>query len=72
MKYRMANRTRKNSRKNNTRKHKGGKNGSRKLNPYMKFAQQERPKILKAHPEMRSDVVSVAKEIGKRWRALKA
>jgi len=67
----MANRNRKNknSRKNNTRKHKGG---ARKLNPYMKFAQQERPKILKAHPEMRSDVVSVAKEIGKRWRALKA
>jgi len=61
--------TRKNSRKNGTRKHKGG---ARKLNPYMKFAQQERPKILKAHPEMRSDVVSVAKEIGKRWRALKA
>jgi len=65
----MAKHTRKNTRKNGTRKHKGG---ARKLNPYMKFAQQERPKILKAHPEMRSDVVSVAKEIGKRWRALKA
>ena len=70
----MANRTRKNTRKNsrkntrkNTRKQNGGK---RPLNGYMKFAKKTRPEILREHPEMRSKVVDVAREIGKKWRAL--
>jgi hypothetical protein len=36
----------------------------------MKFAQKTRPEILRQHPEMRSKVVDVAREIGKKWRAL--
>lgn len=71
----MANRTRKNTRKNTTRKNTSRKTtrkvgGKRKLNGYMKFAQETRPEILRQHPEMRSKVVDVAKEIGKKWRAL--
>ena len=70
----MANRkntrknTRKTSRKNNTRKQAGG----RKMNPYMKFAQQERPKILRENPSLRSNVVAVARKIGEKWRSLSA
>lgn len=62
---RRNNNSRKNSRKN-TRKQKGG----RKLNRYMKFANKVRPEILRANPSLRSDVVSVARKIGEKWRAL--
>jgi hypothetical protein len=60
--------TRKN-RKNNgaTRKNRKQSGG----NAYMNFAKTERSKVLNDHPEMKSDVVAVAKEIGKRWRAMK-
>lgn len=44
--------------------------GKRKLNGYMKFAQKTRPEILRANPSLRSDVVSVARKIGEKWRAL--
>lgn len=46
--------------------------GKRRPNGYMKFAAEMRPKILKEHPEMKSDVTQVAREIGKKWRALSA
>lgn len=64
----MANRTRKNKslKRKNTRK----VGGKRKLNGYMKFAQKTRPEILRANPSLRSDVVSVARKIGEKWRAL--
>lgn len=47
---------------------KGGK--KRKANGYMKFASEMRPQILKENPELRSNVVSVARKIGEAWRKL--
>jgi hypothetical protein len=44
----------------------------REPNGYMKFAAEMRPQILNQHPEMKSDVTQVAREIGKKWRALSA
>jgi hypothetical protein len=60
---------RNNARKNNAtrRKQAGGKRGP---NGYMKFANKIRPQILKEHPELKSDVVGVARKIGEKWRAL--
>jgi hypothetical protein len=68
----MANRrnnrkTRKNRKENGaTRKNRKQSGG----NSYMNFAKNERSKVLSENPEMKSNVVAVAKEIGKRWRAL--
>lgn len=57
------------SRKNQaTRKNQAG--GKRAPNAYMKFASKMRPQILKEHPELKSDVVAVARKIGEKWRAL--
>ncbi|NBO62284.1 MAG: hypothetical protein EBU82_15265 [Flavobacteriia bacterium] len=39
-------------------------------NGYMKFSKEMRPKIVAENPKMKSDVIAVAREIGKRWRAL--
>jgi hypothetical protein len=44
--------------------------GTRKLSPYMKFAQEARPKILKENPNMKSDIIGVGRKIGEMWRAL--
>ncbi len=54
--------TRKGSRKGNRKTQKGGK---RKLSGYMRFAAEQRKNMPKT-----SNVVSQAREIGKRWRAL--
>ena len=55
---------------------KGGKKtrkaGKRAPNPYMKFAAEMRPQILKENPEMKSDITKVARKIGEKWRALNA
>lgn len=58
-------RNRKNTRKDRkgTRKNQAG--GKRAMNPYMKFAKEQRKNMPKT-----SNVVSQAREIGKRWRAL--
>jgi len=64
----MARRTGKNNANKNTKTRK--QRGGRKLNGYMKFAQKTRPEILRANPSLRSDVVSVARKIGEKWRAL--
>ena len=53
--------------KNTTRKSSGKKRGP---NAYMKFAAKVRPQVLQEHPELKSDVVGVAKKIGEKWRAL--
>ena len=63
----MARHTRRASRKSGRK----GK-GTRKMNPYMKFAQKTRPEILKQNPHLKSDVVAVAKKIGQKWRSLSA
>ena len=62
----MAKRTRRASRKSR----KSSRKGTRKMNPYMKFAQKTRPEILKQNPHLKSDVVTVAKKIGQKWRSL--
>ena len=56
--------------KNKTRKNQAG--SKRGPNAYMKFAAEVRPQILKEHPELKSDVVKVARKIGEKWRALSA
>lgn len=66
----MAGKSRRNnaSRKSRkTRKQAGGKRGP---NGYMKFANKVRPQVLKEHPELKSDVVGVARKIGEKWRAM--
>ena len=44
--------------------------GTRKLSPYMKFAQQARPQIIKNNPNLKSDIIAVGRKIGEMWRAL--
>lgn len=46
----------------------GGK--TRKLSPYMKFAQEVRPKLVKENPELKSDIPGIGRKIGEMWRAL--
>jgi hypothetical protein len=68
------------SRRNNARKErksrratrKGQAGGKRGPNGYMKFANKVRPQVLKEHPELKSDVVGVARKIGEKWRAMSA
>ena len=60
--------TRKASKKGRKVTQKGGK--KRGPNGYMKFSAEMRPKILKEHPELKSDVVSVARKIGEAWRKM--
>jgi hypothetical protein len=50
------------------KKEKSGK--TRKLSPYMKFAQDARKNIIAEHPDWKSDIIKVGKEIGARWRGL--
>ncbi len=44
--------------------------GTRKLSPYMKFAQQARKEVLRENPNLKSDVIAVGRKIGEKWRAL--
>jgi hypothetical protein len=44
--------------------------GTRKLSPYMKFAQQARKEVLAENPSLKSDVIAVGRKIGEKWRAL--
>lgn len=53
-----------------TRKEKKTRKGTRKLSGYMKFAKEERSRVMEDNPKMRSDIMAVGKELGKRWRAL--
>ena len=46
--------------------------GTRKLSPYMKFAQEARVKILKSNPELKSDIPGMGRRIGEMWRGLSA
>ena len=50
------------------KKQEGGK--TRKLSPYMKFAQKARPELLKENPALRSDIPGMGRAIGAKWRAL--
>ena len=46
--------------------------GTRKLSPYMKFAQEARKKIIEEEPALKSDIIKVGKRIGEMWRGLSA
>lgn len=48
----------------------GGKKKTRKLSPYMKFAQKARQDILKENPSLKSDIPGMGRAIGAKWRAL--
>lgn len=61
---------RNNARKANATRRKNQAGGKRGPNGYMKFANKIRPQILKEHPELKSDVVGVARKIGEKWRAM--
>ncbi len=63
----VSRRKSRNSRSKDRKEKKTRKSG---LHGYMKFAKEVRPRILSEKPAMRSDVTLVAKEIGKRWRAM--
>ncbi len=63
---------RNNMRKNNVTRRKNQAGGKRGPNGYMKFANKIRPQVLKEHPELKSDVVGVARKIGEKWRSLSA
>lgn len=58
------------ARKNNATRRKAQTGGKRGPNGYMKFANKIRPQIIKEHPELKSDVVGVARKIGAKWRAM--
>jgi hypothetical protein len=59
--------TRKNRKQNGaTRKNRKQSGG----NSYMNFAKVERKKVLNDHPELKSNVVAVARKIGEAWRKL--
>jgi hypothetical protein len=60
--------TRKAGKKGRKGTQKGGK--KRGANGYMKFAAEMRPKIIKEHPELKSDMVGVARKIGEAWRKM--
>lgn len=68
--YAKKGKTMKVSRKSRKVERKEKKTRKSGLHGYMKFAKEVRPRILSEKPAMRSDVTLVAKEIGKRWRAM--
>jgi hypothetical protein len=53
-----------------SRKEKKTRKGTRKLSGYMKFVKAERGRVIAENPKMKSDIMAVGKEMGKRWRAL--
>jgi hypothetical protein len=74
---RKAGKKSRNSRKNRkdteevvSRKEKKTRKGTRKLSGYMKFVKAERGRAIAENPKLKSDIMAVGKEMGKRWRAL--
>lgn len=52
------------------RKEKKSRKGTRKLSGYMKFVKAERSRVISENPKLKSDIMAVGKEMGKRWRSL--
>jgi hypothetical protein len=52
------------------RKEKKTRKGTRKLSGYMKFVKAKRSEVISENPKMKSDIMAVGKEMGKRWRSL--
>lgn len=53
-----------------TRKEKKTRKGTRKLSGYMKFVKAERSRVISENPKLKSDIMAVGKEMGKRWRSM--
>ena len=73
----MAGPTRKASKKSRkvdteapARKEKKSRKGTRKLSGYMKFVKAERARVISENPKLKSDIMAVGKEMGKRWRSM--
>jgi hypothetical protein len=62
--------TRKNRKNEGVTRKNRKQSGGKGPNGYMKFAKEYRPKVLEESPELKSDVVAVARKIGKAWREL--
>lgn len=67
-KGRKSRKTRKNRKEGASAQEGGGK--KRKASGFMRFSSEMRKTIGAEDPKMRSDVVAMAKEIGKRWRSM--
>lgn len=67
---RKAKKSKKMDEEGSSRKAKKGTRKVRKMSGYMKFAQAERKRIVAENPSMRKNITAVAKEMGKRWRAM--
>ena len=52
------------------RKEKKTRKGTRKLSGYMKFVKAKRSEVISENPKMKSDIMAVGKEMGKRWRSM--
>ena len=52
-----------------TMKKRSMKKGTRKMNPYMTFANKHRKEIMRKHPGW--SIIQVAKELGRMYRAQK-
>jgi hypothetical protein len=52
------------------RKEKKTRKGTRKLSGYMKFVKAERSRVISENPKLKSDIMAVGKEMGKRWRSM--
>lgn len=44
--------------------------GTRKLSGYMKFVKAKRSEVISENPKLKSDIMAVGKEMGKRWRSM--
>lgn len=53
-----------------SRKEKKSRKGTRKLSGYMKFVKAERGRVISENPKLKSDIMAVGKEMGKRWRSM--
>lgn len=63
----------KKTRKTTERKEKKAKRkskGTRKLSGYMKFVKAERAQVVAENPKLKSDIMAVGREMGKRWRSM--
>jgi chromatin remodeling complex protein RSC6 len=69
-KGRKANKTRKNRKADGNGNSQEGGAKKRKQSGFMRYSAEMRKTIGGEDPKMRSDVVAMAREIGKRWRAL--
>lgn len=49
---------------------KSKRKGTRKLSGYMKFVKAERSRVIAENPKLKTDIMAVGREMGKRWRAM--